>query len=165
MEDALALYNKLRSGEVKRVLILVVMEDALAQEEHSSYRVTHFGLNPCCNGRCSLTSSTTSLTTSFTIVLILVVMEDALAPKYYFLEVLLREVLILVVMEDALALGQVVRPIVARDSLNPCCNGRCTRTMAKRDDFYGLEIVLILVVMEDALARAQRSSQHYLKQS
>ena len=36
------------------------------------------------------------------IVLILVLMDDALVPKYYFLEVLLREVLILVLMDDAL---------------------------------------------------------------
>ena len=94
-------------------------------------------------------------------------MEDALAPDPSKQVGSNGYVLILVVMEDALALGQVVRPIVARDSLNPCCNGRCTRTMAKRDDFYGLErctrtstkkltalleTVLILVVMEDALA-------------
>jgi len=42
-------------------------------------------------------------------------------------------VLILVLMEDALApltyLGQVVRPITG---LNPCFNGRCTRTDKKK---------------------------------
>ena len=62
-------------------------------------------LNPCCNGRCTRTSKNS-------------------IP----LSKPLSRVLILVVMEDALALGNVVRPIVARDK------------------------VLILVVMEDALA-------------
>ena len=37
-------------------------------------------------------------------------------------------VLILVVMEDALALTNINNQRVAFESLNPCCNGRCTRT-------------------------------------
>ena len=37
-------------------------------------------------------------------------------------------VLILVVMEDALAHKTVARNFKAIISLNPCCNGRCTRT-------------------------------------
>ena len=36
-------------------------------------------------------------------------------------------------------------------SLNPCCNGRCTRTHCERP-FNTRRSVLILVVMEDALA-------------
>ena len=61
-------------------------------------------------------------------VLILVVMEDALvliikAP------ILVKRygVLILVVMEDALV-HQEIRIVELSSSLNPCCNGRCTRT-------------------------------------
>jgi len=38
-------------------------------------------------------------------------------------------------------------------SLNPCCNGRCTRTQSKRAHRAHLDRVLILVVMEDALAQ------------
>ena len=37
-------------------------------------------------------------------------------------------VLILVVMEDALALLKKVAFIKTNSCLNPCCNGRCTRT-------------------------------------
>ena len=40
--------------------------------------------------------------------------------------------------------------------LNPCCNGRCTRTIITSREEVSIDIVLILVVMEDALAR------HYL---
>ena len=38
------------------------------------------------------------------------------------------------------------------ESLNPCCNGRCTRTAALAYRKFGAILVLILVVMEDALA-------------
>ena len=37
--------------------------------------------------------------------------------------------------------------------LNPCCNGRCTRTLFSFEKLVGLAAVLILVVMEDALAQ------------
>ena len=37
------------------VLILVVMEDALAQEVKSLVVKFFNGLNPCCNGRCTRT--------------------------------------------------------------------------------------------------------------
>ena len=56
-------------------------------------------------------------------------MEDALAlisqrkiRDFY------TQVLILVVMEDALALTAQVINGFEFNSLNPCCNGRCTRT-------------------------------------
>ena len=39
-----------------------------------------------------------------------------------------REVLILVLMEDALVLGGQFARRYTSDSLNPCFNGRCTRT-------------------------------------
>ena len=54
-------------------------------------------------------------------------------------------------MEDALAL---VLNIFGRRyirCLNPCCNGRCTRTADFEGNVYFIT-VLILVVMEDALA-------------
>ena len=41
----------------------------------------------------------------------------------------------------------------AKASLNPCCNGRCTRTIIKLCSRIGESVVLILVVMEDALAQ------------
>ena len=62
-------------------------------------------------------------------VLILVVMEDALAPILS-LETWVKneDVLILVVMEDALAHLWHFCLADAAGGLNPCCNGRCTRT-------------------------------------
>ena len=56
-------------------------------------------------------------------------MEDALAR--HFLELGRNEdvVLILVVMEDALALDITDEVYSLLYSLNPCCNGRCTRTL------------------------------------
>ena len=84
-------------------------------------------------------------------VLILVLMEDALAPisrsqkwkEYY--------VLILVLMEDALARIRQSRAGDVRNSLNPCFNGRCTRTGSQSSNILVTD-VLILVLMEDALA-------------
>ena len=64
-----------------------------------------------------------------TTVLILVVMEDALAPGGSFLSrFFFVSVLILVVMEDALARGYKASNWSNTFCLNPCCNGRCTRT-------------------------------------
>ena len=37
------------------VLILVVMEDALAQPENYTKDGKNVSLNPCCNGRCTRT--------------------------------------------------------------------------------------------------------------
>ena len=78
-------------------------------------------------------------------------------------------------MEDALApVGRPICIITLTAGLNPCCNGRCTRTLNKemKQEKYlnpccngrctrtlycyyvreGNSVVLILVVMEDALA-------------
>ena len=41
---------------------------------------------------------------------------------------------------------------LCKEGLNPCCNGRCTRTSVKETRAFTPEEVLILVVMEDALA-------------
>ena len=40
--------------------------------------------------------------------------------------------------------------------LNPCCNGRCTRTGQKAPENKAVGNVLILVVMEDALAQERK---------
>ena len=60
-------------------------------------------------------------------------------------------------MEDALV-PKYVTPLllVTRVSLNPCCNGRCTRTgtFVVESDVKGQ--VLILVVMEDALVLVEQ---------
>ena len=79
-------------------------------------------------------------------------MEDALAPPENAEFVRETAVLILVVMEDALAH---IFKGVKKDSggsLNPCCNGRCTRTEFQSAKSSATSAVLILVVMEDALA-------------
>ena len=58
-------------------------------------------------------------------------------------------------MEDALVPGMVIVPASETLRLNPCFNGRCTRT---RQDFRKTEggaQVLILVLMEDALVRCE----------
>ena len=56
------------------------MEDALARntDDGKQYQ-TAYSLNPCCNGRCTRTSSLSGAYEIRTRVLILVVMEDALA--------------------------------------------------------------------------------------
>ena len=60
-------------------------------------------------------------------------------------------------MEDALA--QWRKSFFQQESkgLNPCCNGRCTRTADFEGNVYFIT-VLILVVMEDALAQLY---EHY----
>ena len=61
-------------------------------------------------------------------VLILVLMEDALVHNEYFLKPENLCVLILVLMEDALVLFKSETVCWKMVSLNPCFNGRCTRT-------------------------------------
>ena len=80
MEDALALTTPVWNIEgLTGVLILVVMEDALAQDPKNRKGQRFRCLNPCCNGRCTRTSSSNMRNAGETCVLILVVMEDALA--------------------------------------------------------------------------------------
>ena len=62
-------------------------------------------------------------------VLILVVMEDALVLKSFGLSLQGTKVLILVVMEDALVHFVKEVKSILTNCLNPCCNGRCTRTI------------------------------------
>ena len=47
------------------------------------------------------------------------------------------------------------------ESLNPCFNGRCTRTVNEELDKYMRELVLILVLMEDALVRNNEEINNY----
>ena len=84
-------------------------------------------LNPCCNGRWSLTDSW--LRKKNVCVLILVVMEDGLWQAFVVCNKL-GLVLILVVMEDGLWLSYNFQNGVS-ESLNPCCNGRWSLTLAR----------------------------------
>ncbi len=108
-------------------------------------------LNPCCNGRCSLTGSKGSQKGQEPHVLILVVMEDALWRRYVTCQDTIGVVLILVVMEDALWRSVSRREGGSIACLNPCCNGRCSLTKVLLLVWNRGRIVLILVVMEDAL--------------
>ena len=57
MEDALALALTSVFSLKQEVLILVVMEDALAHSLKSLFLMFDTkGLNPCCNGRCTRTN-------------------------------------------------------------------------------------------------------------
>ena len=57
MEDALAQFAKKRNKHKTRVLILVLMEDALAPEKEKPYILNSLCLNPCSNGRCTRTGT------------------------------------------------------------------------------------------------------------
>ncbi len=128
MEDALWRKLTVQSVTERLVLILVVMEDALWQCPCPLCRWGYWGLNPCCNGRCSLTVSWVRVFWKRR-VLILVVMEDALWPSCRIRNHLDDKVLILVVMEDALWQNVSISRETLIDSLNPCCNGRCSLTI------------------------------------
>ena len=54
-------------------------------------------------------------------------------------------------MEDALVLKRNSEYCTYPVCLNPCFNGRCTRTQRRKSGNYTKFIVLILVLMEDAL--------------
>ena len=88
---------------------------------------------------------------AITLVLILVVMEDGLVLTLLTPWNGVRSVLILVVMEDGLVLKQKDALKNAVKSLNPCCNGRWSRTLKQKDALKNAVKVLILVVMEDGL--------------
>ena len=109
-------------------------------------------LNPSFNGRCTRTGTQGKRDRdSLFYVLILVLMEDALAPGLKGVYRLESMVLILVLMEDALARRKASRKSSGWKCLNPCFNGRCTRTVEVTQGTNGYP-VLILVLMEDALA-------------
>ena len=77
-------------------------------------------------------------------------MEDALVHVEKWPIERMEVVLILVVMEDALVHIFFKLNCMSKKSLNPCCNGRCTRTIDLSQAKL-VTLVLILVVMEDAL--------------
>ena len=89
------------------------------------------GLNPCCNGRWSLT-------------------RLSHVARFCF-------VLILVVMEDGLWLVELLKLYHYEECLNPCCNGRWSLTLLIYLSLYSTS-VLILVVMEDGLWRSWPSN-------
>ena len=64
-----------------RVLILVLMEDALVLIHELSLLKKSLRLNPCFNGRCTRTLLSVLLLFLQLQVLILVLMEDALVPR------------------------------------------------------------------------------------
>ena len=103
MEDALVQWHVDSLTNLERVLILVLMEDALVLCFHIFTAVSYGCLNPCFNGRCTRTELT-------------VVFSCASCG-----------VLILVLMEDALVQIKTARNFTFK-GLNPCFNGRCTRT-------------------------------------
>ena len=150
------------------------MEDGLVHQRHDTRVDRPPGLNPCCNGRWSRTNHS-AMTAAQIEVLILVVMEDGLVHNVKANITAVTLVLILVVMEDGLVQVEAIglanalaslnpccngrwsrtRPIVAtrgvsQGSLNPCCNGRWSRTERENNMNKNI-IVLILVVMEDGL--------------
>ena len=79
-------------------------------------------------------------------------MEDALVPFLFRRTVCYHAVLILVLMEDALVpFSSEEQSAIMQAGLNPCFNGRCTRTSVQFTLKEGGLTVLILVLMEDAL--------------
>ena len=56
-------------------------------------------------------------------------MEDALVRRRIAFNIWLNTVLILVLMEDALVHNMAQLINIIQDGLNPCFNGRCTRTL------------------------------------
>ena len=107
MEDALRGHGTHRQPLLLRVLILVLMEDAL-REEVSKLNI------PDISG-----------------VLILVLMEDALRVASRISECSTSIVLILVRMEDALRGQRTATTQQIEPSLNPCSNGRCSASYNK----------------------------------
>ena len=65
--------------------------------------------------------------------------------------VALYSVLILVLMEDGLGRVAADGSILTPSGLNPCFNGRWSRTPRRRETTKTLTLVLILVLMEDGL--------------
>ena len=62
----------------------------------------------------------------------------------------MKSVLILVLMEDTLGVEVLILQCILTMSLNPCSNGRYSRSILQEDVVSGQE-VLILVLMEDTL--------------
>jgi len=110
-----------------RVLILIVLEDALWVPCISASAISQTCLNPYCIGRCSLSQRILLCVTRFI------------------------EVLILIVLEDALWVNERWTNDERTNCLNPYCIGRCSLSSETSGVFQGADPVLILIVLEDAL--------------
>ncbi len=91
-------------------------------------------------------------------------MEDALGVKRALHGYELWDVLILVLMEDALGAIASKLPKSSLHGLNPCFNGRCTRSSHERPFLSPSNMVLILVLMEDALGGGRSSGTQPLSE-
>ena len=112
------------------VLILVVMEDGLWPATNGSLHRCRKGLNPCCDGRWSLTGiATNSWTATLTGLNPCCDGRWSLTGFSFELKFNNIYVLILVVMEDGLWQVVSVRWWTQKKSLNPCCDGRWSLTM------------------------------------
>ena len=63
-------------------------------------------------------------------------------------------------MEDGLVPRQIADATNQTTSLNPCCNGRWSRTLITATDGWRFCLVLILVVMEDGLVLTSLTQFH-----
>ena len=64
-------------------------------------------------------------------------------------------------MEDALVHAHLASIGTVSASLNPCFNGRCTRTVKRKRLTTSVQVVLILVLMEDALVLVSIIRYHF----
>ena len=123
------------------------------------------GLNPCCNGRCSLRLPNFHFSEEIKIVLILVVMEDALWVPYL-VSVLLAKFRLNPCCNGRCSLRRWEYQGAWRcfKCLNPCCNGRCSLRQQGNEKTKDFNRVLILVVMEDALWEVTQSPKAIIKE-
>ena len=135
------------------VLILVLVEDGLWLFLLSNGLSDRKGLNPCFNGRWSLTLVTVLICLRQRFVLILVLMEDGLWRILTSKVGRNHVVLILVLMEDGLWPCTAWNRVHFPYCLNPCFNGRWSLTVVSIRRHPPQRVVLILVLMEDGLWR------------
>ena len=114
VEDVLVLIQQTTFNKQQVVLILVVVEDVLVLSQ-AVVVPSQYG------------------------VLILVVVEDVLVLVSFPDSVELTTVLILVVVEDVLVLSRTSEKTASHMRLNPCCGGRCSSTLTRRNNGLTLE--------------------------
>ena len=133
------------------VLILVLIEDGLWPTVCEAGALTPLRLNPCFNGRWSLTRQTL---TNFRLLRCLNPCFNgrwSLTSLHLVDPLLPRWVLILVLMEDGLWRLAKQASLNVLGRLNPCFNGRWSLTCAWDSPRIWRLAVLILVLMEDGL--------------
>ena len=113
---------------ISRVLILVVMEDGLVLRELLLWISAILVLILVVMEDGLVLSATEQPMPGDPMVLILVVMEDGLVHIIFVGNYSIVGVLILVVMEDGLVQFYVEPFKILEYGLNPCCNGRWSRT-------------------------------------